>query len=187
MIFKSFTKSNHRYAPALLALLGINIAGNAIAQSPATQSNKNQTVTAKDRTMSQAELEARGKALRQAVDAKYKELEAPGGAFSNPPNVKVDGLREANVTDIVLQYISIGMPLNEIEIILKAGGFNVSPLGSRDPNNGILQNKNNGVFGGLKLVADMHWFTSVGILIESSSSEGQYAAKIDAGFLKQVH
>jgi hypothetical protein len=187
MIFKSFTKSNHRYAPALLALLGINIAGNAIAQSPATQSNKNQTVTAKDRTMSQAELEARGKALRQAVDAKYKELEAPGGAFSNPPNEKIEVFREIDVTDLILQFIPIGISLQDTEVILRAGDFNPKILGSKDPKNKLLNNKNAGVHGGQRLAADLHWFTYFGIDAYSNSPDGQSIATIEAGFFKQAH
>jgi len=52
--------------------------------------------------MCQTELEAKGKALRQAIDDKYKELEAPGGAFFGPQQIL---MKSVDVKDIVSQYL----------------------------------------------------------------------------------
>lgn len=169
----------------LLVIASTGAAMNAKAQGSYVPQKTDQSQATK--TMSQAELEARGKALRQAIDAKYKELEAPGGTFFNPPNVKVTVFRKVDVTDIVVQYISVGMSFSDLTVILKAGGFIVSPLGPGTPNNEILRDKNAGIGGGLKLVADMHWFTGVGITAMSNSQDGHSVATISAMFSKQLH
>jgi hypothetical protein len=74
--------------------------------------------------------------LRQEIDAKYRELEAPGGRFYSPdgnfypPNTEqVEGARIVNVADIVLKYIHIGMPFDQIAIILQSAGLNPEPTG----------------------------------------------------------
>ena len=172
----------------VIVLLIITSAGAAMnAKAEGTyvhqKADQSQTTISKDEPMTQAELEARGKALRQAIDAKYKELEAPGGVFSNPPNIKVAVFRQVDVTDIVAQYISIGMSFSDVTVILKAGEFDIKPMGigTQIPIN------NAGIHGGLGFEASMHWFTWFSADVTSNSPDGHNVATIAAGFAKQSH
>ena len=148
------------------------------------KADQSKTTTSKDETMRQTELEARGKALRQAIDDKYKELEAPGGAFFGPQQIL---MKSVDVKDIVSQYLTVGMAFSDMEVILKVGGFNPLPLGQGLPKNTTIHFNNAGISGGLKLVADMHRFISFGIIAKSDRPDGKYATTIEASFFKQIH
>ena len=178
-------------ASLLFVLLGMGLAGNALAQTisatPAAPTHL--TTIVKGKPMSQAELEARGRALRQVIDAKYKELEAPGGAFYDAPNAKLQYLRAIHVTDIVLPYVSVGMSLKDIDVVFKAAGLEVRPMGPNFPigaRNGYYD-KNAGVLGGLRLTEDWHWFIEFNVIAMTNSPEGGYATKIEAIFGKTYH
>lgn len=172
----------------LATLCGTQVSIPAFAQAPATLESPSSAVNNQEQSMSQEELEARGKALRQAIDAKYQEIEAPGGPFANPPpGQEVEVFRKVDVTHLVLQYLPIGMSLVDAETLLKAGGFSVRITGPKDPKNDLSPERNAGVSGFLKLVADMHWFTNFGITAKSNAPDGQNIVIVSATFRKQLH
>ena len=178
-------------ASLLFVLLGMGLAGNALAQTttatPAVPTHV--TPIVKGKPMSQAELKARGRALRQVIDAKYKELEAPGGAFYDPPNAKLQSSRLIDVTNLVSPYVSVGMSLRDVSVVLKAAGLVLRPVGPTipiDSSKGV-HDTNAGVFGGISLVADWRWFTDFGVSALTNSPEGVYATKVEADFAKESH
>ena len=178
-------------ASLLFVFLGMGLAGNALAQTttatPAVPTHL--TTIVKGKPMSQAELEARGRALRQVIDAKYKELEAPGGAFYDSPNVKFQFLRRIDVTNLVLPYVSVGMSLKDVGVVFKAAGLYLRQIGPNFPidSTNTFNDINTGVSGEMTMVADWHWFTTFGVIAMSNSPEGQYATKIKADFQKESH
>lgn len=172
----------------LATLCGAQICSPVFAQAPTSVETPSPIVNSQEPSMSQEELEARGKALRKAIDAKYQEIEAPGGPFANPPpGQKVELIRTVYVTDLVLQYLPIGMSLADAQTLLKAGGFSVRITGPQDPKNHLSPERNAGVSGYLKLVADLYWFTNFGINARSNAPDGQNIVIVEASFFKQRH
>ena len=185
------TRRGKLSALLLFVLPGMGVAGNALAQTttatPAVPTHL--TPIVKGKPMSQAELEARGRALRQVIDAKFKELEAPGGAFYDAPNAKLQYIREIDITDIVLPYVSVGMSLKDVDVVFKAAGLELRPIGPNIPIGAMnaYHDINAGVLGALSLEADWHWFVGFSVSAMTNSPEGQYATKIEAGFGKRFH
>ncbi len=180
---------------AILASIGVAVNADAQTICAPIQANSIEPNKLRRHVMDQAELEARGKALRQEIDAKYRELEAPGGVFYSPqgvfyspPNNK-EGVRRADVTGLVLKYIPIGMPFKDVMTVLRSGGFDPKPTGpgSEFDKRLPVPDKDAGIIGGLRLVADMRWFTGFGISVHSDSPKGSCVSMLYADFQKQMH
>lgn len=89
------------------------------AQADAESTKESPTA---NRQMITNDLEARGKQLRSAIDERYKQL-ASG-------EMKSSGYPNNDITDVVTQYVPVGISFDEAEIILRSAGFKIGPRGS---------------------------------------------------------
>lgn len=176
------TKVGSNFSMALV-MLGTPMANAAFVQNFGAPA----TLTTQTNNASLEELTARGKSLRQSLDVKYRELEAPGGAFSSSQGIKVKPFRSADVSSIFWKHIDKGMPLNEVEIILNAAGFKTNYSRSDLPSNAKAPLAINSLVGAINYLADKHWFTNVTVQINFHSDDSPTVFSIDADFSKQSY
>lgn len=181
-MFSEITKVGSNFSLAL-AMLSAPLANAAFVQNFGAPA----TLIAQGSNTSFEELTARGKSLRQSLDAKYRELESPGGPFSNSPGIKVKPFRNVDVSSIFWQHIDKGMPLNEVEIILKGAGFRTNYSRSDLPSNAKAPLAIHSLAGAINYLADTHWFTNVTVLINLHSDDTPTVLSLDADFNKQAY
>lgn len=175
-----------RFLWILVFVLGDGGSSISFAQEPVMSHVQNSSFGNKERFISQDELVDRGKALRQAIEVKYREIEAPGGPFSDlPMGWETEALRKVDATDVVLIYLPIDISIADAKTLLEAAGFMVSPLELNDTKNNISPEKNAGIYGRLQLLANPRWFTSFGIIAKSNLPDGQKIVMVSAAFRKQ--
>jgi hypothetical protein len=73
-----------------------------------------------------ADNEAKGRALRVAIDKRYKEME-------RNHTLKPTGAGRNDISDVVLEFIPVGTSFPDAEEILVAAGFKVGRPGSKPP------------------------------------------------------
>lgn len=167
------------------------MAGEAFAHQPNSQlaqavKNLNSSKGSQVHKHTINDIESRAKALRWAIGERYLEIESPNGAFSYPKYLKTEVFRKVDISDLILRYLPVGMPLADTHEILEKAGFEVSSLGQRDPRDHSDQ-INAGVFGRLQLKSDKRINVSVAIAALSNDPEGKTVAIANAAFRKQFY
>lgn len=74
----------------------------------------------------QVDNEAKGKALRKAIDQRYESL-------NHANAIKPMGKGQNNIDDVVLRFIPIGTSFKDAEQVLEAAGFTLSKPGNQPP------------------------------------------------------
>ena len=125
--------------------------------------------------MATGELQTRGKQLRRAIDERYKKLDAAG-------SIKHNGKGRNDISDIVTNYIPIGISFDEAEIILRSAGFKVGPRGKHPIITSMFL-----VFANIaRYRPTLFGKTSVIVILEpESSNDWRQVKKIEAGIVKQ--
>lgn len=191
MIISNFIKRSTRSLAHFLTFFGAYMAGEALANQPNSHlaqavKNLNASQSSQVHKHSIKEIESRAKALRWAIREKYLEIESPNGAFTYPKYLKTEVFRKVDISDLVLRYLPVGMPLADAQVLLKKAGFEVSSLGQKDPRDHSDQ-INAGVYGRLQLEDDKRANTSVGVAALSNDPEGKTIVMANAAFRKQVY
>jgi hypothetical protein len=131
-----------------------------------------------NRQMTTNELEARGKQLRESIDARYQELSEPAGALSSQKP-----MIEVVITDLFTPFIPIGMSFDDAEVILRAAGFRISPSKLMAVNDGYYP----GFVANFDYARDMNWFITVSYSIDTDTPNGRKVASGGGIILKQRH
>lgn len=191
MAISSFIKQGKRSLAQCLTFFGAYMAGETFAHQPNSQlvqavKNLNASQGSQVHKLATNDIERSAKALRWALGEKYLEIESPNGAFSYPKYLKTEVFRKVDISDLILRYLPVGMPLADAQVLLENAGFEVSSLGQREPREHSGQ-INAGVYGRLQLKNDKSINTSVAVTALSNDPEGKTIAMANAAFRKQVY